>query len=95
MTYDTVCTRCGAEAEIIKTMQAALPDCADCGGVLKRIYSVTPVHYHAEGFSSNDKRFKSQLKPERYEKFQREKAGIEARAAKGQLTQYEKMLEGA
>ena len=94
MTYDTVCTRCGSESEISKTMQAPLPKCAECGGALKQIYRATAVHYRADGFSRNEQRFKSQVKPERYEKFQREKADIEARAGQGQLTPYEQMLEG-
>lgn len=76
-------------------MSAPMPACAVCGGSFKRVYSqMPPVHFSAGGFYTTDvTRLQREIGPDRYAKFERQKADAERRAKAGRLTGYEKALE--
>lgn len=99
MLYDATCSKCGT-VEIDKPMAADFPvqhilaSGKPCGGTLKRCFAVTTVHFAAQGFYSTDVgRLRGLMGPERYAKFEKQRAGIERRAKSGRLTSYERTLE--
>ncbi len=93
MRYDVRCEKCQWTGEVEKPMTAALPRCR-CGGTLKRLFRTAPaVQYHADGFTLNDTRFKSQVGADRYARFEAQKRDAEQRARAGRLTNYENALE--
>lgn len=94
-TYDARCTQCTFEDEIIKPREAAMPACPECGGELKQVYHVPTVHYAAPGFAATDGRLEKLVGRERHAKFDAQKHDAEARARRGQLTSYERVLETA
>jgi len=95
MLYDVICQKCHTEDEIEKPIHAALPTCVYCGGTLKRVYSQMPtVQYRAGGFYSTDvTRLQREMGPDRFAKFEAQKADAERRSKAGKLTAYEKALE--
>ena len=92
--YDVVCRR-GHRAEIEKPMVAGYPACPKCGAETRRDFSSVPVvHYAVAGFYYTDvTRFRSQVGPERFARFERQKADVLSRAAAGKLTAAEQALE--
>lgn len=78
-------------------MAADFPVRHVCGGRLTRLYTTAPaVHYAAGGFYTTDvNRLKNQVGPERFAKFEREKAAAEQRAATNTQTPYERALTAA
>ena len=93
MQYDADCSKCG-RVEVSKRMTDPMPMRHACGGKLVRVFTATPIHYNAPGFYASDvTHFRNQVGPERFAKFEKRRANIEARAAKGQLTTYERALE--
>jgi len=94
MKYEATCSHCGP-VEIEKPMKARMPRRHTCGGMLTRRFSVPAVHFAAPGFYSTDvARMQKQVGPERFAKFEKQKADADKRAKAGQLTGYEKALEG-
>lgn len=93
MIYTATCTKCG-NVEIDKPMLAEFPTRHACGGTVTHHYTVIAVHYAAPGFYSTDvQRMKSLVGPDRFAKFEAQKADAEKRAKAGRLTPYEKVLE--
>lgn len=93
--YLVTCEKCG-EFEIEKPMAAALPKCT-CGRTLRRVWNQAPVvTFNAPGFYATDfARFEQQVGKEKAEHVRHLNADAERRAAQGQLTPYERSLEGA
>lgn len=95
MRYDAICSKCGA-VEINKPMLAVFPVRHACGGALTRQFSPLPVHFNAPGFYSSDvSRMQNMIGPDRYARFEAQRAAAQARAKTGTLTPYEQQLEHA
>lgn len=94
MLYSANCEKCGP-VEIEKPMTAVFPLRHLCGGKLTREFDTPTVHYHAGGFFSTDvTRLRNMIGGERYDKLTADIADIERRAKTGNLTPYERSLEG-
>lgn len=96
MVYTVFCEHCGQQYDIQKPMAAELPHCAVCGRQVRRVFDEAPaVQYQAAGFYTTDHvRFERAVGRERAAKFSAAKHDAEQRARRGQLTRYEKSLEG-
>jgi putative FmdB family regulatory protein len=56
-TYQYACTECGAELEVVQSFtDAALTECATCGGALRKVYSAVGVVFKGSGFYKTDSR---------------------------------------
>jgi putative FmdB family regulatory protein len=53
--YEYRCKACGADREEIQPMGSAVPGpCAECGGVLRRVYGRVGVRFSGWGFRRTD-----------------------------------------
>jgi len=58
-TYQYRCTECAAELEAFqKFTDAALTECPDCTGALRKVYSAVGVVFKGSGFYATDNRTK-------------------------------------
>lgn len=75
-------------------MLSPMPPCSRCGRALERRYAPPAVHYRAAGFYSTDvDRLRREIGPERFARFEAQRAEAERRARRGQLTAHERRLE--
>jgi putative FmdB family regulatory protein len=62
-TYEYACTRCGKHIEVVQSMSdAALTDCAACGGTLRKVFAPIGIVFKGSGFYRTDSRVKSKTK---------------------------------
>lgn len=75
-------------------MAVAFPQRHSCGHLLRRVYVPPAIHYAAAGFYTTDvSHFQKQLGPDRYAKFEHDRAAAIARSKTGTLTPYERQLD--
>jgi putative FmdB family regulatory protein len=59
-TYQYACTACGHELEAVQSFtDAALTQCPECGGALRKVFSAVGVVFKGSGFYKTDSRSKS------------------------------------
>ena len=59
-TYQYACTACGHELEAVQSFtDAALTECPECGGTLRKVFSAVGVVFKGSGFYKTDSRSKS------------------------------------
>lgn len=59
-TYQYACTACGHELEAVQSFSdAALTECPDCAGALRKVFSAVGVVFKGSGFYKTDSRAKS------------------------------------
>lgn len=59
-TYQYACTACGHELEAVQSFSdAALTECPECGGALRKVFSAVGVVFKGSGFYKTDSRSKS------------------------------------
>jgi putative FmdB family regulatory protein len=59
-TYQYACTACGHELEAVQSFSdAALTECPECGGALRKVFSAVGVVFKGSGFYKTDSRAKS------------------------------------
>ncbi|HTL24034.1 MAG TPA: FmdB family zinc ribbon protein [Mycobacteriales bacterium] len=59
-TYQYACTACGHELEAVQSFSdAALTECPECGGALRKVFSAVGVVFKGSGFYTTDSRAKS------------------------------------
>jgi predicted nucleic acid-binding Zn ribbon protein len=93
MRYDAKCSNCG-EVEIEKRMIEPWPDVHFCGGQLVQRYVPTQVVYRATGFYHTDvTRFRSQMSPERFARFEAERDATLRRYATDRITSEDRAAE--
>ena len=91
--YPAHCENCG-DVEISKPMADDFPARHTCGHILRRRFEPTAVHYAAAGFYKTDvDHFKNQIGPERFARFEADRAAGIQRQQSGTLTPYERELE--
>jgi putative FmdB family regulatory protein len=49
--YDTRCTNCGREEELIVPMTAMLPACERCTGILEKVPATTAIAFKGRGWT--------------------------------------------
>jgi len=63
-TYAYACTACGHAFDAVqKFSDAALTECPECGGRLRKVYTSIGVTFKGSGFYRNDSRSSSNGKP--------------------------------
>ncbi len=56
-TYQYACTACGHELEAVQSFSdAALTECPECGGPLRKVFSAVGVVFKGSGFYKTDSR---------------------------------------
>jgi putative FmdB family regulatory protein len=56
-TYEYACTACGHELEAVQSFSdAALTECPECGGALRKVFSAVGVVFKGSGFYKTDSR---------------------------------------
>ena len=56
-TYQYACTACGHELEAVQSFtDAALTECPECGGALRKVFSAVGVVFKGSGFYKTDSR---------------------------------------
>ena len=56
-TYAYACTQCGHRFDAVQSFSdAALTECPECGGVLRKQYGSVGVTFHGSGFYRTDSR---------------------------------------
>lgn len=56
-TYEYVCRSCGHELEAVQSIHdAALTECPECGGSLRKLFGNVGVHFKGSGFYRTDSR---------------------------------------
>ena len=56
-TYQYACTACGHELEAVQSFSdAALTECPECGGALRKVFSAVGVVFKGSGFYRTDSR---------------------------------------
>jgi putative FmdB family regulatory protein len=56
-TYQYACTACGHELEAVQSFSdAALTECPECGGALRKVFSAVGVVFKGSGFYKTDSR---------------------------------------
>ena len=56
-TYQYACTACGHELEAVQSFtDAALTECPECGGALRKVFSSVGVVFKGSGFYRTDSR---------------------------------------
>ena len=59
-TYQYACTACGHELEAVQSFtDAALTECPECQGALRKVFSAVGVVFKGSGFYKTDSRSKS------------------------------------
>jgi putative FmdB family regulatory protein len=59
-TYQYACTACGHELEAVQSFtDAALTECPECGGALRKVFSAVGVVFKGSGFYKTDSRASS------------------------------------
>ena len=59
-TYQYACTACGHELEAVQSFSdAALTECPECGGALRKVFSAVGVVFKGSGFYKTDSRSSS------------------------------------
>ncbi len=59
-TYQYACTACGHELEAVQSFSdAALTECPECSGALRKVFSAVGVVFKGSGFYKTDSRSKS------------------------------------
>ena len=59
-TYQYACTACGHELAAVQSFtDAALTECPECGGALRKVFSAVGVVFKGSGFYKTDSRAKS------------------------------------
>ena len=59
-TYQYACTACGHELEAVQSFtDAALTECPECGGALRKVFSAVGVVFKGSGFYKTDSRSSS------------------------------------
>jgi putative FmdB family regulatory protein len=59
-TYQYACTACGHELAAVQSFSdAALTECPECGGALRKVFSAVGVVFKGSGFYKTDSRAKS------------------------------------
>ena len=62
-TYQYACTACGHELEAVQSFtDAALTECPECGGALRKVFSAVGVVFKGSGFYKTDSRSSSEGK---------------------------------
>jgi putative FmdB family regulatory protein len=58
-TYQYACTACGEQLEAVQSFtDAALTECPQCGGALRKVFSAVGVVFKGSGFYKTDSRSK-------------------------------------
>jgi len=56
-TYQYACTACGEQLEAVQSFtEAALTECPECAGTLRKVFSAVGVVFKGSGFYKNDSR---------------------------------------
>lgn len=56
-TYEYACTECGHAFDAVQSFSdAALTECPECGGKLRKVFSAAGVVFKGSGFYRNDSR---------------------------------------
>ena len=59
-TYQYACTACGEQLEAVQSFtDAALTECPQCGGALRKVFSAVGVVFKGSGFYKTDSRAKA------------------------------------
>ena len=63
-TYQYACTACGHELEAVQSFSdAALTECPECGGALRKVFSAVGVVFKGSGFYRTDSREAAKSSP--------------------------------
>ena len=66
-TYEYRCTKCGEHLEVVQSFKdAALTECPQCAGELRKVYSPVGIVLKGSGFYKTDSRSGGKNLPSRY-----------------------------